>query len=192
MPPPPPYSAFRERLMTYLLPYFLPLAKDFEQARQEVTETLDSYGARTRAELINAMRVIALSFTSMELLAGTKGTDMPPEMRLQYIRHANSLARTCQQNENALAKRLAADPPPPELVAAPVAEPVAEPAPAPVAEPAPEPAEDISEAEVEALIQRTHAQIIAYRKSIPEPPERQINGAILTAAYKAPRPVAPA
>jgi hypothetical protein len=180
MPPPPPYSAFRERLMTYLLPYFLPLAKDFDQARQEVTETLDSYGARTRAELINAMRVIALSFTSMELLAGTKGTDMPPEMRLQYIRHANSLARTCQQNENALAKRLAADPPPPELVAA------------PVAEPAPKPAEDISEAEVEALIQRTHAQIIAYRKSIPEPPERQINGAILTAAYKTPRPAAPA
>jgi hypothetical protein len=116
----------------------------------------------------------------MELMAAAKGADMPPDIRLLYIRNANSLARTCQQNENALAKRLAADPPPPELVAA------------PVAEPAPEPAEDISEAEVEAMIQRTHAQIIAYRKSIPEPPERQINGAILTAAYKAPRPAAPA
>ena len=156
MPQPPPYSPFGERLITYLLPFFLPLTSDFERARQEVLETLESYGARTRAEMINAMRIIALSFTSAELLAGTKGTDMPPDMRLQYIRHANSLARTCQQNENALAKRLAADPPQP-------------------IKPAAEPIEDISDAEVEALIQRTHAQITAYRKSIPEPPARTMH-----------------
>ena len=173
MPPSPPYSAFRERLMTYLLPYFLPLARDFEHARQEVLETLESYGARTRSEMINAMRIIALSFTSMELLAGTKGTDMPPEMRLQYIRHANSLARTCQQNENALAKRLAADPPQP-------------------AETAAEPIADIPDAEVEALIRQTHAQITAYRKSTPEPAKHPMNAAILTTARGTLRPTAPA
>jgi hypothetical protein len=174
--PPQSYSPFRERLVTYLLPYFLPLTSDFELARTEALETLDSYGARTRAEMLNAMRIIALSFTSMELFAASKGTDMPPEMRLHYIRHANSLARTCQQNENALAKRLAADPPQP-------------------ADPA-EPVEDISDAEVEALIQQTQAQITAYRKSIPEPPREQpqhpINAAILAAAHKAARPTAPA
>ncbi|HEX4366369.1 MAG TPA: hypothetical protein VH023_06045, partial [Rhodopila sp.] len=68
MPIPPSYSPFRERLITYLLPYFLPLTSDFDLARQEVLETLDSYGARTRSEMINAMRIIALSFTSMELM----------------------------------------------------------------------------------------------------------------------------
>lgn len=177
MPPqPPPKSPFRDRLITYLLPYFLPLTSDFERARQEVIETLEAYGARTRAEMINTMRIIALSFTSMELFAAAKAADMSPEMRLQYIRHANSLARTCQQNENALAKRLAADPPQ-------RAEPAAE---------QPEPFEDISDAEVEALIQQTQAQITVYRKSIPELPGHPINTAILAAAQGAPRPAAPA
>jgi hypothetical protein len=176
MPTPPPYSPFRERLITYLIPYFLPLTSDFELARQEVLETLESYGARTRSEMINAMRIIALSFTSMELMAAAKGAEMPPKMRLQYIRNANSLARTCQQNENALAKRLAVDPPQPAEQAA----------------PAPEPIEDISDAEVEALIQQTRAQITAYRQSIPEPPKHHTNGAILTAAHQTQRPTAPA
>jgi len=174
MPTPPPYSPFRERLITYLLPYFLPLTSDFELARQEVLDTLESYGARTRSEMINAMRIIALSFTSMELMAAAKGADMPPEIRLLYIRNANSLARTCQQNENALAKRLSVDPPQPE------------------ADPAPEPIEDIPDAEVEALIQQTRTQIAAYRQSLHEPPKHPINAAILTAAHQAQRPTAPA
>ena len=172
MPPQPPHSPFRERLITYLLPYFLPLTSDFQHARQEVIDTIEAYGARTRAEMINAMRIIALSFTSMELLAAGKAADMPPEMRLQYIRHGNSLARTCQQNENALAKRLAADPPQPAEQT--------------------EPVDDIPDAEVEALIQQTQAQITAYRKSIPEPPRHPINTAILTANQRAPQHAAPA
>jgi hypothetical protein len=174
MPIPPSYSPFRERLITYLLPYFLPLTSDFDLARQEVLETLDSYGARTRSEMINAMRIIALSFTSMELMAAAKGADMPPDIRLLYIRNANGLARTCQQNESALAKRLAADPPQPN------------------AEPTAEPIEDIPDAEVEALIQQSRTQIAAYRKSIPEPQKHAVNGAILTAAHQTPRPTAPA
>ncbi|HEY4173843.1 MAG TPA: hypothetical protein VGM42_12515 [Rhodopila sp.] len=173
MPQPPPYSPFRERLITYLLPYFLPLTSDFERAHQEALETLESYGARTRAEMINAMRIIALSFASMELLATAKGPDMPPDMRLQYIRHANGLARICQQSENALAKRLTADPPQP-------------------ADPTAEPIDDISDAEVEALIQQTRAQIIAYRKSIPEPPPRTTTRPPMSTAQGVLRPTAPA
>lgn len=177
----PPYSPFRERLITYLLPFFLPLTSDFELARMEVLETPDSYGARTRAEMLNAMRIIALSFTSLELLAATKGTDMPPEMRLHYIRHANSLARVCQQNENALAKRLATDLP----------EPAEQPA---------EPVDDVPDTEVEAMIQQAQAQIEAYRKSIPgpqaiaNPSQPKWDTAMMAAATAqgAPRPAAPA
>lgn len=181
MPAPMPYSPFRERLITYLLPFFLPLTSDFELARAEVLETLESYGARTRAEMLNAMRIIALSFTSLELLAATKGTEMPPEMRLHYIRHANSLARICQQNENALARRLTIDLP----------EPAEQPA---------EPIDDISDAEVAAMVQQTQAQIDAYRKSIPGPPaianpsQPKWDTAMMAAATAqgAPRPAAPA
>jgi hypothetical protein len=176
MPTTAPYCPFRERLITYLLPYFLPLTPDFERARQEAFETLEAYGARTRAEMINAMRIIALSFSSMELLATTKGTDMPPDMRLQYVRHANSLARTCQQNENALAKRLAADPPQP-------------------AEQAAEPIDDVSEADFEAMVQQTHAQIIGYRKfipTLPSVPEQPPHHLMATATQNASRPAAPA
>jgi hypothetical protein len=175
MSAPMPYSPFRERLVTYLLPFFLPLTADFELARAEVLETLDSYGARTKAEMINAMRIIALSFTSLELLASAKGTEMPPEMRLHYIRHANSLARTCQQNENALAKRLASDLP----------EAVEQPA---------ELVDDISDAEVEAMVQQTQAQITAYRTSIPQPPRHGLDTAMAAAAIArgAHRPAAPA
>jgi hypothetical protein len=154
-----PYSPFRERLISYLLPYFLPLTADVELARAEVVETLESYGARTRSEMINAMRIISLSFASMDLLAAANDAEVPPDLQLSYIRHANSLARTCQQNENALAKRLATDLPDP-------------------VEQAVEPIDDASEAEIEAIIQQSQAQINAYCKSapgsraIPAPPQQ--------------------
>ena len=175
MSAPIPSSPFRERLITYLLPYFLPLTSDFELARTEALETLESYGARTRSEMINAMRIIALSFTSMDLLAVSKGTEMPPDMRLHYVRQANSLARTCQQNENALAKRLAVDPAPPVEQAA-------------------DPIDDVPDIDVEALIEQTHAQIIAYRKSIPGSPRHQLDDTMIAAtrAQDASRPAAPA
>jgi hypothetical protein len=183
-----PYSPFRERLLSCLLPYFLPLTANFNLARAEALETLESYGARTRSEMINAMRIISLSFASMDLLAATNGADMPPDMRLHYIRHANSLARTCQQNENALAKRLAADPP--AAVERAVEQAVDQ---------AVEPIDDISDAEVEAMVQQTQAQIDAYRKSAPNPraiaelPQQPWGSVIVTAtaAQNAPPHVAP-
>jgi hypothetical protein len=187
-----PYSPFRERLLSCLLPYFLPLTANFNLARAEALETLESYGARTRSEMINAMRIISLSFASMDLLAATNGADMPPDMRLHYIRHANSLARTCQQNENALAKRLAADPPP-------AVEQAGDPAGDPAGDQAVEPIDDISAAEVELMIQQTQAQIDAYRKSAPNPraiaelPQQPWGSVIVTAtaAQNAPPHVAP-
>jgi hypothetical protein len=144
------YSPFHERLISYLLPYFLPLTSDIDLARAEVVETLESYGARTRSEMINAMRIISLSFASMDLLAAANNAEMPTDIQLSHIRHANGLARICQQNESALAKRLATDLPEP-------------------LEQAGEPIDDASEAELEAVIQQSQAQINAYCKSPPGP-----------------------
>jgi hypothetical protein len=153
------YSPFHERLISCLLPYFLHLTADIDLARAEVVETLESYGARTRSEMINAMRIISLSFASMDLLAAANDAAVPADQQLSYVRHANSLARICQQNENALAKRLATDLPDP-------------------VEQAVEPINDTSEAEIEVLIQQSQAQINAYCKSapgtrpIPAPPQQ--------------------
>ena len=111
---PPQNSLFRERLVVTLLPYFLPITSNYELAQAEIVETLESYGARTRAEMINAARIIALSFAALDLLAEARGDEMPYTLRLRACGYANSLERSCQQEERALAKRLAVDPPPSE------------------------------------------------------------------------------
>jgi hypothetical protein len=135
---------FRERLIVYLLPYFLPLTEDFDLACAEILETLASYGARTRSEMINATRIIALSFSSLELLAAAKVGEMPPELRMRHRSCANALNRSCQQIETRLAKSLACDVPVP-----------------PDAET--DPTNDMSDAEVEAALQYAKAHIETYR-----------------------------
>ena len=137
-------SLFRERMILSLLPYFLPLAANFEEARAEALETLAAYGVRTRAEVINAVRIIAFSFASLDLLGEAQSDDMPPAMRLRYSAHANSLSRSCQQDEKTLAVRQAQDVP---VAAAQAAEPM-------------------TEAELEAAIQQAHIQVANARACV--------------------------
>lgn len=92
------------------------------------------------------MRIIALSFTSLELLGQAKATtDLPPNIRLRYIASANSLARICHQNGMTLAKRLTCD-----LPEATVAEPV----------------DDISQEDAGAALQQAKAQIDRFRNRL--------------------------
>jgi hypothetical protein len=133
-------SPFRERMIVYLLPYFLTVAANFEEARAEVLETLASYGGRTRAEVINAVRIIAFSFASLDLLGEAAADGMPPAMRLRYSGGANSLNRSCQQDEKSLATRLARDLPEP-------------------AESTSDPLDDMTDAELEAAIGQARLQI---------------------------------
>jgi hypothetical protein len=141
---------FRERLIVYLLPYFLRLTKDFDLARAEVLETLASYGARTRSEMINATRIIAFGFSSLELLAEAKSAELPVALSLRYRSCANALNRSCQQIEKALAKSLACD----------ALDPV---------KPTPESVDDMPDAEVEAALQRAKARIDSYHNRLSGP-----------------------
>ncbi len=50
----PENSPFAERLIRFLVPFFLTITPDLDAARMEVLETLASYGARTRSEFLNA------------------------------------------------------------------------------------------------------------------------------------------
>ncbi|MDB5400525.1 MAG: hypothetical protein JWQ55_2543, partial [Rhodopila sp.] len=61
-----------ERLIFFLMPYFTAATADLTLARLEVLETLASYGARTRSELLNAVQVIAFSFSTLDTLHEAK------------------------------------------------------------------------------------------------------------------------
>ena len=110
-PPPMPSLpiAFMDRLIDFLLPFFLGLAQDPEVARAEIVETLVSYGARTRSEFLNAAQIIAFSLSAIDTLSEAKATELSATMRLRFRGCASSLNRAGQQNEKTLAKRLTDD-----------------------------------------------------------------------------------
>ena len=140
-------APFLQGLTTFLIPYFLAIIPDPAAARAQCFETLASYGARTRAEAINAVQIIAFSLTTLDTLAEAKENEMSLSMRLRYRGCANNLNRSAQQNEATLAKRQAADPPQP-------------------AEPAKEPVADLSNEETQQALQHVHAQIAAHRSRL--------------------------
>lgn len=104
-----PSSSFLNRLIRFLMPFFLDTDGDVETAQQEILETLASYGARTRAELLSAAQIVAYSMSALEALNEAKGDDLSPAMRLRLRGCANGMNRASQQNETTLAKRIASE-----------------------------------------------------------------------------------
>jgi hypothetical protein len=146
--PPPATNPFIERLIRFLMPYFAAVTMDHDAARAEVIETIASYGARTRAEMINAVQIIAFSFSALDVLAEAKATEMPPALRLRFRGCANNLSRSSQKNEDTLGKRLASDPPA-------------------ASDDASEPIDDMPEAAYEESLALAKAHIATYRDSLP-------------------------
>jgi hypothetical protein len=133
-------SAFLQRLLRYLIPYFTDVTQDLELARTEALETLLSYGARTRAELLAAAQAIVFSFAALDALDEAKTLEMSPSLCLRFRGCANNLSRSGQNAERTLARRLACDPPAPTDLQA-------------------EPANDLSDPEAEAALQQTMVEI---------------------------------
>ncbi len=104
-------SAFLERLLRFLIPYFTDVTADLAAARAEALETLASYGARTRAELLCAVQIIVFGFAALETLGEAKTAEMSPSLRLRFRGCANNLNRSGQKTEQTLLKRLACDAP---------------------------------------------------------------------------------
>lgn len=146
-------NPFLERLIRFLMPYFIDLIPDLALARREILETLAAYDGRTRSEVLNAARIIAFSFASLDMLAESRAPELSPAMRLRYASCANGLNRSCQQNERLLAQRLDGPPPgdPPDGD-----QPDGD-------QPRPEPRDDMTDPAAEAAIAATNAQIAAYR-----------------------------
>jgi hypothetical protein len=139
-------SAFLESIIAFLLPYFTTAAKDVRDARNEIIETLESYGTRTRSEMLQAAQIIALGMTTLDVLAEAKTADMSQSMRLRCRGCANGLNRSTLRTEKALDERLAYD-----LPAA--------------SETMPEPVSDVPDADLEIAMKHARAAIEAHRSN---------------------------
>jgi hypothetical protein len=149
MPPALRPGLFMDRLIGFLIPYFLPLTPDLDRARAEIRDTITAYGARTRAEMLNVVQIIAFSFSALDLLAEAKALEqeIPAPQRLRYRSCANGLSRCSQQNERTLARRLACDQPG-------------------ASQPAAEPADDVPNAEAAAILQQARTAISLCRNRL--------------------------
>ena len=141
-------SLFLERLIRFLIPFFLDTTQNVEAARSEILETIASHGARSRAQMLNVAQIIAFGLSALELLSEARAaTEMSPSMRLRFRSCANGLNRACQQNAQTLAKHLACDHP---EATAPKAEPI----------------NDVPDAIVQEAIERSRAKIESYRNRL--------------------------
>jgi hypothetical protein len=137
-------SLFLERLIRFLLPFFLDTTQNVEAARSEILETIASHGARSRAQMLNVAQIIAFGLSALELLSEARAaTEMSPSMRFRFRSCANGLNRACQQNAKSLAKHLACDHP--EATA---------------------PINDVPDAIVQEAIERSRAKIESYRNRL--------------------------
>ena len=88
-------SLFLRRLVCYLMPYFAPVTNSMDRAEADIIETLVSYGARTRAELLNVVQIIAYSMSGLELLTTAKAdTTLSVSQQIRLRGCANNLNRS--------------------------------------------------------------------------------------------------
>jgi hypothetical protein len=137
-------SVFLETIIAFLMPYFLNSAADIAEARNEIIDTLASYGTRTRAEFLQAAQIIALSMTTLDVLHEAKTVEMSMSMRIRFRGCANGLNRSTVQMQKSLDKNLACDGPM-----------------------APEPAKDLPDAEVQGAVEHARAAIETNRDRLP-------------------------
>jgi CelD/BcsL family acetyltransferase involved in cellulose biosynthesis len=137
-------SPFLETIIHFLMPFFLGTSVDRDAARGEILDTLASYAARTRSELLNAAQIIAFGMSTLDTLAEAKATVMSTSMRLRFRSCANGLNRACKQNETTLDQRLACDLPP-------------------VPEPIPDPINDLSDLQALDIVQQAQQKIDTSR-----------------------------
>jgi hypothetical protein len=100
-----------ESIIAFLLPHFNIGALNIHEARAEIIDTLASYATRTRAEMLQAARIIAFSMATLDTLAEARTAEMSQSMRIRHRGCANGLNRSTTQTERALAQSQASEPP---------------------------------------------------------------------------------
>ncbi len=102
-----------ERIVLFLLPYFVGVSDDVSAIRRAIFESLEALGATTQADLLTAAQAIAFGFAALDTLAEAHAAGHPEPVRTRLHACANALRRSARQCESALAKRRAAKPPMP-------------------------------------------------------------------------------
>jgi hypothetical protein len=192
-------SIFLDRLVCYLMPYFLPMTTTISLARADILETLDSYGARSRAELLTVVQIIAFSLSALDALMGAKAdATLSPSLQLRFRGCANNLSRSSHQAEKSFAVRLKCDPPTaantPNIATPNNAAPAnATPDSATPNHATPNhapPANATPNAPTEEILRRIDAQIAAVRTAQP-PTKAQKRSAVFNTIFANPRPPPP-
>jgi hypothetical protein len=157
-------SIFLRRLICYLMPYFAPVTNNMDRAEADILETLASYGARTRSELLNVVKIIAYSMSGLELLTLAKvDTSLSASQQIRLRGCANNLNRSANQAEKTLTARLKCDlPTQPDAQA--------------------EPVNDTTQAQTEEILHRIDAQIAAAQNAA-QPAKRGKGSAIFNALF---------
>jgi hypothetical protein len=172
LPPHLANSLFLKRLICYLLPYFAPITNSMDRAEADIIETLASYGARSRAELLNVVQIIAYSMSGLELLTLAKADpSLSPALQIRLRSCANNLNRSAHQAEKTLTARLKCDLPTPS-------------------EPKAEPIDDTTPDQTEEILRRIDTQVAAARNTAAHPTRREKGSAMFNALFaeNAPQP----
>jgi hypothetical protein len=89
----------------HLLPLFKIGTIDDRLARQMAVSAIESYEPQTRADYVNAARIIAFSMTALALLGKTTNPDMPMPEQMRAYGRANALNRSADQSERTMMQR---------------------------------------------------------------------------------------
>ncbi|HEX2943133.1 MAG TPA: hypothetical protein VHO91_18930 [Rhodopila sp.] len=167
MSSPDPYrpNPFIEHVLLALLPHFSLLDRDQAQVPGDLVETLKSYGARTRAEILHAALALGFGMAALDTLAQSIAMDLSPALRLRYRACASALNRAAQGNIAALNRRLACDAP----AAASAATRSAAAYSAATLDSG-HPADDLTDDQVDTMIQQAKAAFDACKNRLANPP----------------------
>jgi hypothetical protein len=89
----------------HLLPLFKIGTIDDRLARQMAVSAIEAYEPQTRADYVNAARIIAFSMTALALLGKTANPDMPMPEQMRAYGRANALNRSADQSERTMMQR---------------------------------------------------------------------------------------
>ena len=89
----------------HLLPLFRIGTIDDRLARQMAVSAIEAYEPQTRADYVNAARIIAFSMTALALLGKTTNPDMPMPEQMRAYGRANALNRSADQSERTMMQR---------------------------------------------------------------------------------------
>jgi hypothetical protein len=94
-----------ERIVLFLMPFFVGVSDDVAAVRRAITDSLDAFGTTGPAELLAAAQAIAFGLSALDTLAEAHVGGHPEATRIRLRACAVTLQRSALLCERALKKR---------------------------------------------------------------------------------------